>query len=536
MARLRPVPERFFSASSVWVEQLSLLPEVQQAMAATRTSVAVPLLTRAVDICSSAMPEDHPLPVHAKVILATTHASLGDYASAAALLHNIRCDDADYGQPAAQALAVCLLLSGETPAIERAEQAERAAWRAFELADTLDPATTDMAALGEALHVVGLARMLQGDRDGAVDHLQQATRMLDVLDHGGDPSPSVAALVNLGAAHMWLADDGEMGLADYFAESIASGVEPCPFPFGGWSDGRWISSLVNDVNASEAVAYWQEAVQLIDGDTMIATGFDHSGPPNSHEDGATAAEESSWTGCTSLPPSSSDIDERKRDRLSKAQKARLAVLRACALTSIAESKLVGKGSESSGSDVDIEKSSDLLVEALDGLKMLQQLKFEKSKNAESDKITPMESLSTALSFATSTDNEKRVRGRALAGLARCNHLAGKAVTAEGLYRAALDELNVTAAMMDEIKTDAKTLLTIEKTFGQNQLHGRLGWEVWRALDGYQLLLADWEDRDADAAKVKAASAAIFKSIATSGGALSTGAILIPPDFCARIFK
>ena len=90
--------------------------------------------------------------------------------------------------------------------------------------------------------------------------------------------------------------------------------------------------------------------------------------------------------------------------------------------------------------------------------------------------------------------------------------------------------------MDEIKTDAKTLLTIEKTFGQNQLHGRLGWEVWRALDGYQLLLADWEDRDADAAKVKAASAAIFKSIASSGGALSTGAILIPPDFCARIFK
>jgi len=224
---LSPVPVRALAARhyhrstavsmNMWAAQYRSLPEVKEASGLVGKRQAISLLKRAADICTRAMPRGHALPVIAQVRLAAAHGSLGDYAAAAALLVRVLADTTAGGGgaggagPSPQApavarglavarlhLAALLQRAGpadnpweataegaaeaaeETAATGRAkaavaETAEEAAWEAFKLTEALDAATPDVEALGEALHLVGLARVTAGNAD-AVDYLQQATR------------------------------------------------------------------------------------------------------------------------------------------------------------------------------------------------------------------------------------------------------------------------------------------------------------------------------------------------------------------------
>lgn len=189
-----------------WAAQYDMLPEAQGAAAeaaAGRPDAAVPLLKRALEICSGAMTLHHPLAHHAQLKLAAGHSALGEFGEAVPLLEQLSASVEQSGGSAAlsaatlaRAVSACHLRLGDTDA------AEAAGWKAYHISEAEDPATTDVEALGAALHCVGLAQLISRQED-ATDHLQQATRMLT----DAPISANRRAFVNFGAAQFWLPSD-----------------------------------------------------------------------------------------------------------------------------------------------------------------------------------------------------------------------------------------------------------------------------------------------------------------------------------------
>mmetsp|Transcript_5507 Transcript_5507/g.10344 ORF Transcript_5507/g.10344 Transcript_5507/m.10344 type:complete len:196 (+) Transcript_5507:57-644(+) len=177
------VPSRAVSVD--WGSQYRSLPEVKEATFGSK--VAVPMMERALDICSGAVPSPlHPLAVHARLGLAAAYASTGDYAGANRALQlkdkdNAWVDTEKLQKGAAEGgamdeidpslVATCArALSISHLMLADAEAAEEAGMRSLELSEQADNALPDTRAIGEALHCVGLARLAAGQED-AVDYL-----------------------------------------------------------------------------------------------------------------------------------------------------------------------------------------------------------------------------------------------------------------------------------------------------------------------------------------------------------------------------
>jgi len=431
------------------------------------------MMERALDICSGAVPSPlHPLAVHARLGLAAAYASTGDYAGANRALQlkdkdNAWVDTEKLQKGAAEGgamdeidptlVATCArALSISHLMLADAEAAEEAGMRSLELSEQADNALPDTRAIGEALHCVGLARLAAGQED-AVDYLQQATR----LCRAG--SPSLRALVNLGAAHWWLSGAGHAHHA-----FVATGLET-----GAAGKAPPALDLVESGTA-EAVAYWEEALLALPVEDGDGDGSSTVAPPQVVQTNA----------CATPTPSNTAVDE--EEEADPTPQLTL-LLCASASNSIGEAKLLGarlkEGLSAPASPMgskaavpaEVGAASEAFALALKTLQKveegLQNEMLEAGSGAASESGGALSLVLGGSSTRHLEEGVQRQKARALAGLGECKHRSGEAVSAEGLFRAAVDEASPSAPF-----------------------------EHASALRGYQKLLADWEGRGGEQEK------------------------------------
>jgi hypothetical protein len=255
-------------------------------------------------------------------------------------------------------------------------------------------------------------------------------------------APSLRALVNLGAAHWWLCGAGDGLVGASVEQSLESSQVQSGF--------------------SEAVACWQEAAAASSAD----------GAPEQPAVGNACA--------TPTPAATSGaVDEEDADPSPQAS----ALLRASASNSLggaflwrAERQQVKQGSGSAavagekqpGVAPDVAAASGAFASALETLQGMGE--GEGLGEGPQKELEQRELSSRA----------RRERARALSGLGRCKHRAGQAVTAEGLFRAAIDEVPAGSPL-----------------------------ERAAALKGFAALLRDWDGRSGDAAKAESESRALL---------------------------
>jgi len=463
-----------------FAQQLSGFAEFKAASAHIskgQLSLALPLMRRVYEVVSNALGPSSDLTANVALRVAILHRSLGEYERAEACLMMGSLE----GERLIDALhfaAANRLLSGSPAAAKDA--ALEALAKSEELHDSSSPLHASEAAGADeeqelpvaiSHSLAGICHLYLGKHEEALSHLQKAARWSNTVEG------RVRGLVNLGAFYWLVGGAREGGSADEGGDHIGSDlghrqdwrllrISQGKGTRVGKSDASTAASAEELEGVSEAMGCWEEALgEVVEQQTKIKKPVVASTTNGGKEaEEAVAVSPSKWALSPSMIPLLVDTSF------------------VSAYTTLLNNISCGLALQG--------KEEDAYVSISQALQTLDQ----RSRTAATSDTLPLKPtiLTTLLS-------------RTLCTLAFHQMDAGKAVTSEGLFRAACDlspsELQDTNARLEHAA----------------------------ALGGYGLLLKSWEKREKESEGLRTRSADVVKGIRRVGrGEIFSSFLLLPP--------
>ena len=493
-------------------QDLSMFPEYQTAktdVANGHFKRALPGLLRVQNVISSAMGSAAPTTVHVALRTAQVLQYMGDFEGATRQLESLTSassSSASAAAPAAlrnedltQALHASALLHLFSGSASRAlQQASQA------LALCEGDASVPTGLFSPSHSLLGLCHYHLGSFDDAETHLQLAARWAET------PLARLAALNNLGGLvwmcgaalgeggqdaegagrtvradprlqriktkSLWQKDEGDEGSAK--PDSDVSAKAPTAAAAGGAAGAGAAAGSSSSVegwserSAKEALSYWQEAL------------LEASRPDGGGDGAATSA---SAAGCAPPSPSSSPLGPGMEPKI---------VPSATSASASASSPSSPASASSSTAGLSADEVLAARLAADSQLATAYATVLCNCADAHAALGRPAEASAALSSALRALEPHKAalachpVLGRVLCAVAYSNMAASMAVTAEGLFRSALDKLQGPHALSDP----------------------RYQFERLAALGGYSILLSKWERRERDGAAMLAEATRIFEAL------------------------